>query len=225
MQHATARLFEDFLGAQVMPIVANNLGRPWCKKVTAAAGSPTMAGVASEATGGLKTLLASTNEAEIMTLYWGDILSIKWSNILSIGYRLKATAITTAESLVFGVASAQNDTEDSVAYNAWFKLAATSDILVETDDASTDDDDNDTGLDITAATYKEYVIDFRNGLADVRFFVSGTGGYLERVLAKTTFSLAGAAATYLQPFMQLAKTTGTTVPYCTIDWIDIEYKR
>ena len=225
MQHATCHLFEDFLGVQLMPDASTNLGGPWCKKDTSSAGAPTMVGVASEATGGLKTLLASTNEAEIMTLYWGDILSIKWSNILSIGYRLKATAITTAESLVFGVASAQNDTEDSVAYNAWFKLAATSDILVETDDASTDDDDNDTGLDIVAATYKEYVIDFRNGLKDVRFFVSGAGGYLERVLAATTFSLYGAAGTYCQPFVQLSKTTGTTVPYCTIDWIDIEYKR
>lgn len=224
MQNATVKFFDDFLGNQFITATATAPG-PWAKCDTSSAGAPTLQGVASEPTGAVKGLLANTNEAEYLTLYWGDILGILATKIRRFACRIKSTAITTAEDLVFGLAGARNDTLDSVAVNAWFKLAATSSILVETDDAVTDDDDNDTGLDITAATYKEYAIDFRQGLSDVRFYVGDSDVRMTRVLKGTTFSLAGAAATYLQPIFEIQKSTGTTVPSFTLDYVEIEYVR
>jgi hypothetical protein len=225
MQHATVCLFEDFLGTQVIPATASNLGGPWAKADTSSAGSPTVQGVASENGGAVKLLCDSQSEAQILTLYWGDILGILATKIQRIAYRLKASAIAANEILAFGVCNARNDTLDSVGHNCWCRLDATADILVETDDAATDDDDNDTGLDITAGVYKEYVIDFSNGLSDIRFFVSDGNGNLQRVLAKTTFAMPGSAAIYLQPLVQLQKASGTTTPYATVDWICVEYKR
>ena len=102
MQNATARLFEDFLGTQLIPAAASNLGGPWSKKDTSSAGAPTMQGVASENGGGLKLLLANTDEAEILTLYWGDILGILATKIQRIAFRLKASAIAANQILVFG---------------------------------------------------------------------------------------------------------------------------
>jgi hypothetical protein len=223
MLHDTERFFDDFLGAQI--IQATNVGGPWAKKDTSSSGAPTMLGVASENTGALKLLLASTGEEEILTLYWSDYLGLSWDKVQRVTFRLKASAITTNEIAVFGLASAQNDTENSVAYNAWFRLDGGVSVLVETDDGSTDDDDNDTGVDISAGVYKEFVIDFSNGIDDVRFFVTDAGGNLRRVLATTTFSMAGATGTYCQPFVQLHKASGSTTPYVTIDYVDIEYKR
>jgi hypothetical protein len=224
MLEATVKFFDDFLGNQFITATATAPG-VWAKCDTSSAGAPTLQGVASENGGAVQGLLASTSEAEYLTLYWGDILGILATKLRRFSCRIKSTAITTAEALVFGMCSARNDTLDSVAHNAWFKLAATSDILVETDDAVTDDDDNDTLLNITAATYKEYAIDFRQGLADVRFFVSDDNGRMARVLKTTTFSMAGSAAIYFQPIIEIQKASGTTVPSFTVDWVEIEYVR
>lgn len=223
MQHATCKFFDDFLGGTIAQ--AANVGGPWAIVDASAAGAPTYKTVASEVAGAMKLLLASTDEEESVTLYWGDILALEWDTVQRVSFRVKASAITTAQTVVFGLASATNATEDSVAYNAWFRLQASTSVLVETDDAATDDDDNDTDIDISADVYKEYVIDFSNGLSDVRFFVTDAGGDLRRVLATTTFSMAGATGTYCQPFFRLHKASGTTVPYVAIDWVEIEYKR
>jgi hypothetical protein len=223
MRHATAHFFDDFLGLQVITATATQLNTPWGSVIVGT--TPTIKGLTSEATGAVQLLLTSTSEAQIACLHWGDLLALKLGNLRQFAFRMKASAITTNESVVAGIGSAYNATEDSVAINAWFKLAATTDILVETDDGATDDDDNDSGVDIVAATYKEYLIDFRQGLADVRFYVGDSNVRMKRVPGGP-FTLAGAAAaTYVQPFFMLHKASGSTTPNATLDYVDIEYIR
>ena len=73
----------------------------------------------------------------------------------------------------------------------WFCVkgsASTSAVVVETDDTVTDNDDKATG-ETLAGVYKTFLIDFSQGLSDVRFYIEG-----ERVAASTTFTMAGATS-------------------------------
>jgi hypothetical protein len=223
MQNATERFFDDFLGANVVVATAT-APAVWAKADTSANGAPTLCGVTGM-TSAVRMLLDNTNEAQILSLYWGDVCGIKVNDLRTVTFRLKtATNITTAQTLTFGMTSARADNTDNTTYNAQFKLAASTAILVETDDGSTDDDDNDTGVTLSTS-YKEFVIDFSNGISDVRFFVTDAGGDLRRVLGTTTFSLAGATGQYLQPNIQLEKSGGATTPSVDIDYVEILYKR
>jgi hypothetical protein len=219
------RFFDDFFGVQNMVAGASNVGTPWAIADTSSAGTPTYTGVTGMPNGGFKILLANTSEAENVCLYWNDILGFKWDNLQEIVWRIQASAITTAEQLTFGLWSARNDTVDSVAYNAHFTLHAATTVTCETDDAATDTDDKDSAITLPAATWKEFAINFRNGLSDVRFFGTNAAGKMERLCPKTTFNMSGASGTYCQPIVQLQKASGTTTPNVIADYVDIQFKR
>ncbi len=212
----------EFVGYNALAAAGAGVVGGFCKKVTAAGGSPTVNGLDDGA--GLRMLIAATNEAEILTLYHGDIRQYKADLLQRMTWRMKASAIAANEILVAGLAGDQNDTADSVTYNTWFRLDGSTAIKVETDDNATDDDDNSTGLTLPAATWKDFVIDFSNGLSDVRFFCDDANGKLQRVLGSTTFNLA-LSGVFLQPFFQLQKASGTTTPNVDVQYVEIEYKR
>lgn len=185
----------------------------WTVKDTSSAGTPTYLCVTEDG-GAMKLTLASTSEEEIVTMYHNDVLTLDLANLQRIEYILKVASVDAVTTLVFGVGSAQNDTEDSVSVLAWFRVegsASTSNVVCETDDGTTDYDDKATGATISS-TYKKFVIDFSNGLSDIRFFIDG-----ERVAAATTFTLASiTSGQNVQPFVQLHKASGTGVPAVTI---------
>lgn len=185
----------------------------WTVKDTSAAGTPTYLCVTEDG-GAMKLTLAATSEEEIVTMYMNDVLPIDLALLQRVEYTLKVAAIDSVTQLVFGVASAQNDTEDSVSINAWFKIdgsVSTSNVVCEADDGTSDLDDKATGTTLSS-TYKKFTIDFTNGLADIRFYIDG-----ERVAASTTFTLANiTAGQNVQPFVQLHKASGTGVPSVTI---------
>ena len=96
---------------------------------------------------------------------------------------------------------------------------STSNIVVESDDGVTDNDDKATGATL-AAVYKKFLIDFTNGISDIRFFIDG-----ERVGSATTFTLAGiTSGQNVQPMIQLQKASGTGVPSITIAQITTQQK-
>jgi hypothetical protein len=185
----------------------------WTIKDTSSAGTPTYLCITEDG-GAAKLTLAATNEEEIVTLYTNDVLPIDLANLQRVEYIAKVAGIDSVTTLVFGVADAQNDTEDSVTTNAWFRMqgsASTSNVVVETDDGTTDNDDKATGTTLSS-TYKKFTIDFTNGLSDIRFFIDG-----ERVASGTTFSMASVTAGQnVQPFVQLHKASGTGTPSITI---------
>lgn len=214
MLNAIERYFDDFIA--VMSAV-------WTKTITGT--TPTILGITGEATGGIKLLLTNTSEAQIATLSHGDICSFKADNIKTATFRLKCTAdITTAQTLVFGLTSARADDPDATASNVQFKLAASTAVVVECDDGTTDTDDAATAATLSTA-YKEFVIDFTNGLSDIRFYASNAGGELERLAPRTTFSAAALTGDFLQPNIQLQKASGTTTPSVVVDYVSIDYIR
>lgn len=211
--------FEDWFNrAQTYSTTPGQNG--WTIKDTSSSGTPTYANIDG---GGCKLTLVSTSEAEIVTLYQNDRLAIPLLNLQNIRFNAVVAGIDSVTTLTMGVASAQNDTDDSVATNAWFRMegsASTSAIVVETDDGTTDNNDVATGASLST-TYKEFMIDFSRGLSDIRFYIDG-----QPVATSTTFSMAAAtSSTYVQPWVQIQKASGTGVPSVTIGHFKAEYTK
>lgn len=202
---------ENFNRAQSFTTTPGQNG--WTIADTSSAGTPTYLCITEDG-GAAKLTLAATSEAEIVTLYHNDVLTLDLANLQRVEYIAKVAGIDSVTTLTFGVGTARNDTDDSVAQHAWFRMegsASTSNVVVETDDGVTDNDDNATGTTLSS-TYKKFVIDFTNGLSDIRFFIDG-----ERVAAGETFSLSGiTAGQNVQPLVQLQKASGTGTPSITI---------
>ena len=115
----------------------------WTIADTSAAGAPTYLCITEDG-GAAKLTLAATSELEIVTLYMNDVLPLDLASLQSVEFVAKVEAIDAVTTLVFGVGSARNDTSDTVATSAWFRMegsASTSNVVVETDDGVVDRDD------------------------------------------------------------------------------------
>jgi len=189
----------------------------WTVKDTSSSGTPTYLTTKD----GLKLTLASTSEAEIVTAYQNDVLVFPIDKIQSVTIKALVGGIDAVTTLVMGLATAQNNTDDSVTNHAWFRMegsASTSALVVETDDGTNDNNDVATGTSL-AATLKTLVIDFEAGLSDVKFYVDG-----ERVASSTTFDMSNVtAAQGVQPYVQLQKASGTGVASVTIREFEVIY--
>jgi len=170
--------------------------------------------VASTHGGGLALTLATTSEAEICQLDAGDILSIDLLKNPIVSFRVKlhrSATFAAGDYVLIGVGSAYNSTPDSVTTNAWFKLiGANSNILVETDDGTTDNDDNDTGEDWTSDDIHDFTIDLTD-LSSVKFYIDG-----EDVTPETMSLAAIVTSTKVQPYIALVKASGTTAHVLTV---------
>lgn len=195
--------------------------RGWTIADTSASGSPTYLCITED--GGAAALtLASTSEAENVCLYFNDVLPWDLAGLQYVKFVAKVSGVDSATTLVFGVGSARNDTPDSVATLAWFRIegsASTSNVVCETDDGTTDNDDKATGQTLSS-TYKTFVIDFSKGLTDVRFFIEG-----EPVATGTTFNMSAVSSGQnVQPIIQIQKASGTGTPAVTIALIEAQYR-
>lgn len=209
---------DDFVGASVTFPTSANIGTPWVTDVTGAA-PPTHVRAGSEAT----LTLTSAEQAQILGLHHNDSLAFDIDDIQRVEMRVKlgAATFTSGSILVFGVASARNDTADSVGEHAWFRMEganSTTQVYVETDDAVRDNNDVATGLTLGTA-YKRFVIDFTGGKSDVKFYIDG-----QRVAAATTFDMSNYAGGF-QPLVQLQKASNTNADVCKVDYVKITSKR
>lgn len=201
-------IFEDFTGDTTIPesLTVYDLS---------GAGSPTAAKRADIADGIFEITLASTNEDEFVSLNWGDQRVIP-GNRRPLFQTVLAVPVlpSTNERMVWGLASDLNITLDSVAQHAWFRLEASGALLAEADNATTDVDDQSTGVTLTAGTYYLFSIDHRvNG--DLVFRVADKNGKNDRVVK--TITTVQLTSTTLQPFFTVQKATGTGVPSMYID--------
>lgn len=185
---------------------------PLSTQDTSAAGSPTVARVSGA--GGIFRLRAdSQDEAQALGLNLGDVLVLDPTQGPVFECRLAVHGTLTGdERAVWGLAAARNATLDSVAKHAWFRVEGVStSLLWETDDATTDDNDNDTGEDYTADTYNVYKIDMTD-LSNVRFMIDGA--------EVATADLSTLAATdLLQPFIEYQKDGGADTNGLEIDYV------
>jgi len=214
----TVTFIDQFDRAQALTTTPGHNG--WTVADTSAAGTPTYL-CATENGGAMVMTLAATSEAEIVTMYQNDVLMYDLAQLQHIWFVAQVAGIDSVTTLTLGVGNARNDTDDSVGVNAWFRMegsASTTNLVVESDDGTTDNDDIATG-ETLAAVYKKLHIDFTNGITDIRFYIDGA-----RVADGTTFSLNGiTAGQNVQPIVQLQKASGTGTPSVTIAEFGAQY--
>lgn len=227
------RIFRDYFEGPFTPGTASGDGKPWVKTDTSSAGSPTMLTTAA----GLVCTLAATNEVENMCLSFGDILTFDIDQLVTAKFDVSVAGIDANTTFVIGMASARNDTPDSVAAHAWFRIegsASTSALLVETDDGTNDNDDKATGFTL-GSTSLQLCIDFKSGIltqappsaplggkANVQFSAQNSSGLLRRVADRTLFNMSNYSGG-LQPIVQLQKASGTGTPSFTLRGVEITY--
>lgn len=197
-----------------------NGGFGWTIKDTSAAGAPTY--LTSTADGGQMVLTCSnTNEVQNVCMYANDVLMFDLAKLQHFWYVVKVANISNTTVCTWGVGSARNDDEDAVTVNAYFKIegaTSTTNIVTETDDNTTNNDDKATGKTLSTTLTKCH-IDFTNGLSDVRFFIDG-----DRVSSGTTFDMSAVTSGQnVQPIVQLSKTASTSTPSITIVQAGCQY--
>jgi hypothetical protein len=197
-------------------------GTGWTIADTSAAGTPTYA-VQDE--GNLLLQMDATSEAQIVTLYHNDIKTYDIDKLKYVEWVCEVSGIDSVTTAVWGIASERNDTDDTVAEAAWFRMegsVSTSNVVVESDDGTNNNDDVATGQTL-AAVAKRFVVDFTQGTADVRFFMGNADSDLRRVADGTTFDMSNYAL-HLQPYVQIQKASGTGTPGITIHKFEIQYQ-
>jgi hypothetical protein len=175
--HAQVEFFDDFLGA-----VLNVTDGAW---KTVDVGDATESVVSDGPAGQFALALAATSEAEDAVLYHGDVKQFDIDSKVIFECRAKVATPGTGVTVVFGMAGDHNLDKDSVAQHAWFRLQAGLDLLVESDDGVNDNDDADTGVNLTTDTFAIFRIDLTDP-SDVKFYINGV-----RALASTTFDMSG----------------------------------
>jgi hypothetical protein len=211
--------YDDFNGAVATFPTSADPATAWIVDDTSSAGAPTYSKGTSEAT----LTLASNTEVENVCLHFGDALDFDIDLIQRLEMRVKigAATFTTGSILCFGLGSARNDTADSVAEHAWFRMEganSTTLVYLETDDGTRDVNDISSGVAL-GTTYKEFVIDFTGGKSDVKFYIDG-----QRVGATTTFDMSGYSSG-LQPLVQLQKSSSANVDSVAVDYVRVTCKR
>ena len=220
-----AVVFEDFIGP-----AGGTLPQPWATQDTSLSGTPVKDYVEGAANGVYNLAFATTTEAETLSMYWGDNLLLNaWNGFLFCTKITLAPDVTgeggalgANDKFVFGIGSARNATLDSMTLNAWFRFeGANNNILFEADDGTTDDDDNDSGVDWADGAALDLAIDGRV-LSDVKFYVNGA-----LVNPNNTVSVAGfSAGAFVQPFIEMQKASAANMDHSlVIDYIGIATKR
>ena len=202
---------DDFIGPAV------DETNDWSLNDTSSAGAPTHAILADETA--VELALAANDELEVCGYDFNDMLLFDIDTLNTFVARFKVSAITTAEEVVIGMGSAWADIVDDITANAWFKLSASMDLLVESDDGTNDNDDKDTAVDLTVDTYIWVKIDFSTK-ADVKFYTSTDGKIWTQKQSGTTFDMSNYTAG-LQPMFAILKASGVTTPSITADIVKI----
>lgn len=215
----SALVFEDdFLGSKFQKIVANeNTVAPWSVTETSVTA---IAHVANAVNGIVAITVAATDEVELGAIHWGDQLSLSMLQGLvfeaRIAYHTLPTTGTEKASIFCGLASAHNATPDSVATNAWFHSTGDGVVYWETDDTSTDDDDNSTGITFVADEYHVMRIDCTGGSADIKFLIDGV------IVGTGDMSGLDATKAKVQPYIRASKlksAANTGVASVYIDYV------
>jgi len=215
-----ATFTDDFFGGGTETTTGQ--GSPWVVTLTNSA-TVTYPADTAGTNGRLLLTIAANNEAENACVSFGDKLNfdIDLLQYVEFGAVMGQATFTSANGLAFGLASARNDTINTIAEAALFRVLGTSSttqLYVDSDDGTNDNTLVDTGTTFINV-YKKFRISFTHGTADVRFYVDDN-----RVAAGTTFDMSNYTGG-LQPYFQVQKTTGTTAGTAAFDYIEVVSRR
>ena len=230
---------EDFLGDTAINDASDTADidqGPWVSEDTNTAGCPILK--ADYDNGALEFLLDNGSEVGDCGMDFGDELSIDSDTEPFCIFRIQyQTAPAAADSLVWGLGSGRNDLYASITAFAAFSVAgADNNLDVQSDDATTDVNATDSTVDMVAGTFIETMVSMNSmhgrtatdtdgaSATDVHFFYrTTTGGAWTQILPATVFAVGADVA--LQPFIQVEKTSGTTVPDLLVDYVNCAWQR
>jgi len=210
--------FEDFIGDAL-----DEDEHPLAVYDASASGTPTLDIVADAVGGQYQIQLANTNEAETAGLTFGGQLFLRGNRPFYFETRLKQVNTMAANQvLVWGLASdVDTTTLDNLTRNLWFRLDADSDLLIEADDNTTDQDDKDTGFNVTADTF--YIYSIERGVDGTVYFSKADGNGENRKTWTLSKTFGGSEPSFstnnLQPVILAQKSTGTTQPEIVVDYV------
>lgn len=215
---------DDFLGSKFKKIVANeNTVAPWTTVETSVAA---ITNVANATNGVAAITVAATDETELGAIYWGDQLSLSILQGLifeaRVAFHTVPTTGTEKASIFVGLASAHHATPDTVATNCWFHATGSGLVNWETDDQTTDDDDNTTGITFVADAYHYLRIDCTGGKADIKFLIDGV------VVGTGDMSGLDATKAKVQPYIRASKikaVANTGVASVYVDYVKVWQNR
>lgn len=217
------QIFSDFIGGGSLPLDTAG-GEGFVNHDTSGSGAPTLA-FQSAANGVYRMQFASTSENEYLATYLGDAVCIPPTAKAVWECRIAITGTFSADDrVVFGLASARNNTLDNIADHVWFRMeGANNNILIEgDDDGTTDNDDNDTGVDWVSGTFLKLKIDMSD-LSDVKYFIDDQRVALAN---NEVIDVSGmAAGDLLQPYIEMQKDSGTVTHIVDIDYISVLWDR
>lgn len=217
------QIFSDFIGGGSLPLDSAG-GEGFVNHDTSSSGAPTLA-FQSAANGVYRMQFASTSEAEYLATYLGDAVCVPPTAKAVWECRIAITGTFSADDrVVFGLASARNNTLDNIADHVWFRMeGANNNILVEgDDDGTTDNDDNDTGVDWTSGVMMVLKIDMSD-LTNVLFYIDGA---LVKLASGEKIDVSGMAGSdLLQPFIEIQKDAGTVEHQVDVDYISVLWGR
>jgi hypothetical protein len=199
---------DDFVGAAPDAV-------KWSLNDTSSGGTPTQTYEADETA--VTLALDNTSEAQICGYDFGDKLQFDIDDNPVFIARFKSPTIAANEEVVIGMGAAWNDTLDSNAAHAWFRLTGDMNLLLETDDG-TNDESEDSTVNMVADTYLWVKIDFAD-TANVLFY-TGADGESWTARAPATFDMSNYTAG-LQPMFAVLKASGTTTPTMSVDVLKI----
>ncbi len=229
MSKQTRQYTYHFRGAHAPPAVASREDA-FCSLVVGTGGTPTVQAL----DGAMRLALTADDEVQRAALYMGDVLPFDVDDIQRVDIIARASAIGATEDVVFGVASARNNTLDNVAAHAWFRMDGSNALVCESDDGTTDVNDIATGVTPAAANYFHYGIDFASGIhsqdppslslgrkSNLHFTASNSLGSHRRVATGSRFSLSQYSAG-VQFLFELQKASGVGTPTfdileCSVD--------
>ena len=187
--------------------------------------------------------LIATNEVESARMSFGDQLSYPIDQIVEMRIWAKITAsLNAAITACFGLASAGNAAQTSIAQRALFRLVGNNSVVINTSDGTLTNTDiaaNDTLVN----AWKLFTINFKEGKATAGPPISQVGGQggksdilfamdntaapssagLRRVAQRTLFSMANYGGG-LQPYFQIQKTIGTSTGTLSVRRVEVEYR-
>jgi len=216
------QIFSDFLGSGALPLDTAG-GAGFVNHDTSSAGAPTFAHQSS-ANGIYLMQFHSTDEAEYLATYLGDECCIPPTASAIFECRVSITGTFSGDDrVVFGLASARNNTLDNIADHVWFRMeGANNNILIEGDDGTNNNDDNDTGVDWVSGTPLKLRIDMSN-TSDVKFYIDDV---MITLADGETIDVSNAVAgDVLQPYIEMQKDAGAVTHGVAIDYISVLWDR
>lgn len=181
---------------------------------TTASNTATATAIDGSGSGAIRLAHTNADTAQDVTIGYNNQLAIDAAND-EIYYEARVqvgqTMDTTSEAY-WGLGSDLNIAPASVATRLLFNVDGSNAVVIQCDDATTDNVDVSTGVTMTANTWYRFAIDASN-TSDVKFYIDG-----ERVAGTTTFDF-DQVATALQPLVSLSKAQDTNTDRVDVDYI------